>query len=121
MVNRASALLIALLGAASCSSLPAQWAEELEDQVRCDMSLDQVQELSEKKLEKIDSGVRGTHRVSDAPGTSEVWFVFVENKLKSVQVVWAHRVMEYAYFEQSTLCEDFEIPGVRSKLPDNNQ
>lgn len=121
MVCRAFALLIALLGAASCSSLPAQWADELEDQVRCDMSLDQVQKLAGKKLETIELGKRGTHCVSDTAGTSEVWFVFIGNKLKSVQLVWAHRMMEYAYFEQSTLCEDFEIPGVRRKLPDNNQ
>ena len=82
------------------------------------MSMDDVQLLSGRVLLVSESRSR-THFVSD--DLSEVWFVFVENKLKSVQVVWAHRVMEYAFFQQTQLCEDFEVPAARLRLPDNNQ
>jgi hypothetical protein len=95
-------LVIALATVASCA-LPSQWAENLEGNVKCNMTVAEVEALAGKKILK-ESVPRAdmTHYIRD-DGT-DVWFVFEGDKLKSVQILWAHKMMKYASYQRKNLC-----------------
>jgi hypothetical protein len=91
------------LALASCK-LPAKWAEEFVEQLKCDMSLAQVQSLTSKDVNAEDAPRKDmTHYVRD--GSTDVWLVFENDKLKSAQVLWAQEMMKYASYQQIQLCK----------------
>ena len=91
---RLVAILVMSFALASCK-LPADWAEEFVEQLECDMSLAQVQSLTSRDVYAEDAPRQNmTHSIRD--GSTDVWLVFENNKLKSAQVLWAHKMMKYA-------------------------
>jgi len=82
--------------------LPARWAEDIEERVRCDMSVQDVESLSGKSLIVEESPIHGTHYIRE--GETDVWFTFKDKKLKTVQIFWAHEMMKYAQYPKVDLC-----------------
>ena len=100
---RIVAIILALLTLAACK-LPAKWAEEFVGQLKCDMSLAQVQSLTSRDVHAEDAPRRDmTHYIRD--GSTDVWLVFDNDKLKSAQVLWAQEMMKYASYQQIQLCK----------------
>jgi hypothetical protein len=68
------------------------------------MSVSEVERLAHRKLIEEDSPrAEMTHYIRD--GSTDVWFVFSDDKLKSVQVLWAEKMMRYASYPRRILCE----------------
>jgi len=106
---------------ASGCGRPADWATDLEREVKCDMSVDEVQALTTRPLIQVDVPDQGmTHYMSGSLGTTELRLVFDDGNLKSVQVVWAQRTMQLATYEKTALCgqEIAEDPPMY-RMPDN--
>lgn len=96
-------LIIGSLMLTACST-PSRWAEKMEQDVSCDISVADVQKLIDKDIIVEDVPRKNrTHYIRS--GDTDVWLVFVDNKLKSVQVLWAHEMMKYASYQQVQLCE----------------
>lgn len=97
-------IVIAVLATliAGCKQ-PAEWAENVESQVRCDMSLNDVGVLVDRPVQKMEVP-RGwmTHLVRD--GNTELWLGFEENKLKWLQVAWAAKMMRMATYQRVDMC-----------------
>lgn len=83
------------------SCLPAGWAIDIEEKVECDMSIQEIQMLTDRTIQN-SLGPNVTHFISD--GLTDVQFVLQDNKLKSVSVNWSHRGMRYATYGQVYLC-----------------
>lgn len=100
---------------------PADWATDLEREVRCDMSIEEVKALTTKPLIQVDvPDDRMTHYISDSLGTTELRLVFDDGKLKSVQVVWAQRMMKLATYEKTALCgQEMGEDSPMYRMPDN--
>ena len=77
-------VLLALSGTSvSCSHVPSEWSETLEGVVRCDMSLEEVRQLSSHQIVQEDvPRDNRTHYIRS--GATDVWFVFEDDRLKKV-------------------------------------
>ena len=67
------------------------------------MTIEEVQALVNKPIIEKEAPMNNrTHYIRD--GSTDVWFVFRDGKLKSVQILWAHKMMRYASYQQALLC-----------------
>ena len=90
---------------AGCVCGPDRWAELLETQARCGMSLQEVERLSGRKITRLDVPThRGTHVIGEEGEATEVWLVFKEDKLQAVQLGWMYALKRMAYTQKAELC-----------------
>lgn len=87
----------------ACAS-PSRWAEALETQLKCGMSVKDVETVSQKTVQTMEVP-RGwvTHFLRD--GSTDVWLGFRDDKLESVQVAWAEKMMKMATYQRIDLCQ----------------
>ena len=87
---------------------PASWAIEAEQVLVCGMAMDQVESITERKLESMPTRPgKPTHfiRTYGLSGTTDLRLRFVDNKLKSVEVTWAlPRTTRMASYGKTELC-----------------
>jgi hypothetical protein len=67
------------------------------------MSLEEVERLAERPVQKV-SHPWATHVIREDGETTQVWFIFKENKLQSVQLAWMYRLKRFATNEGLRLC-----------------
>lgn len=83
---------------------PASWAERLEAKVQCGMSPQQVEQLANHQIVKMDAPTAwGTHLIRD--GTTDVWLVYADDKLQSVQVAWTYTYGKVLFGQPVKLCQ----------------
>ena len=112
------AITVVMVGCAS----PGGWAEALEPKLRCGMSVKEVEKLTQKTVIEMDSPrVWRTHMISS--GNTDVWLIFREGKLESVQIAWAEKIMRLASYQRIDLCGQSllnkEPPPAMIRMPDN--
>ncbi len=82
---------------------PAGWAERLELKVTCGMSPQQVTDLANHQIAKMDVPTAwGTHLIRD--GATDVWLVFRDDKLESMQVAWMYTYGKMLFGQRVRLC-----------------
>ena len=91
---------LTLLTACVCG--PARWAEELEFQVRCGMSAQEVEQVSGRKVEALNRSW-ATHYIHDDWST-DVWLTFKDDRLQSIQVAWVYALKKMASAQRVSLC-----------------
>jgi hypothetical protein len=82
------AALIALLlafTATACAGAPGKWARELAAEMRCDMTIKEVETKAQRPVKDLKRAW-GTHFVED--GGTDLWMTFENGRLKSYQVAW---------------------------------
>jgi hypothetical protein len=68
------------------------------------MSVDEIRTLTSRDVREEDVPRENmTHYLRD--GSTDVWLVLGDDKLKSAQVLWAHKMMKYASYQQIQFCE----------------
>ena len=84
--------------------LPAQWAENAESKAICGMSVEEIQLLAggRKAIEQNPPGLGMTHIIRE--GKTSLWLVFKDKKLLKIQVVWDHKMLRAAQYQQRNLC-----------------
>lgn len=91
---------VAVLTMGGCVSAPAPWSKELIFQLRCEMTVGDVQKVIGKDLADQTNGgsvkdPRGTHAVKSDDLRTAVWFTFTQNKLQGFQVTWSEALIGY--------------------------
>jgi len=98
-----SVVLIAGLVAAGCASGPSQWATQSQLQMRCGQTVEQVAQIAQREVRKVDvPDERRTHLVRD--GSTDLWLVFTDGGLRSVQVAWTYQMTNVAMSPRWELC-----------------
>jgi hypothetical protein len=96
-------LLTLFLILTGCANAPARWASVLEEQVRCGMSVAEVETLSGGKLTAMSGqGPGGTHELRR--GTTAMWFDFSGGTLVSVRPSWTVAMARDEWGEKKLLC-----------------
>lgn len=102
--------LAALFALAGCFS-PAGWTLQLEAEVECGMTVEEVQALASRSVREYASRYETqkwqTHHVGS--GDEQVYLGFDEGRLLYVQVEWANNLMSIATYPVIDLCVDGEI------------
>jgi hypothetical protein len=98
---------VAVLALGSCVSSPAPWSKELVFQLRCGMSVSDVQKAIGRNLADQTSGgvvkdSRGTHAVKSDDLRTAVWFTFLDNRLQGFQITWSEAVVGYGGINRSS-------------------
>lgn len=74
-----------------CATSPAQWAVQLPDRLRCGMTPKEVEAVSERRVVALDPPrTYVTHLIRDE--ATDVWLVFREERLRSVQLAWMRQL-----------------------------
>lgn len=101
--NAGVAVLLVLIS--GCATGPATWATDAELQVRCGMTIDQVSRITGRTIAKVDvADNRRTHIVRE--GDTDLWLVFTDRGLESVQVAWAYQPTRTASSQRLELCSN---------------
>src|SRR5687767_9675938 len=79
-----AALSTALLTTA-CAAAPGKWARDLASELRCDMTIAEVEAKAKKPVKDLKRAW-GTHFVED--GGTDFWMSFENGRLKSYQIAW---------------------------------
>ena len=80
---------------------PARWAETLSSRVTCGMSQSQVAEEARRPVSPLNHSW-GTHVIGD--GATEVWLVFENDELRSIQVAWMYALKRMKAEPKIDLC-----------------
>ena len=86
----------------ACMCGPARWAEELQFQVRCGMSPQEVEQVSGRKVEALNRSW-ATHYIRDDWST-HAWLIFKDDQLQSIQVAWVYQLKQMASAQKRQLC-----------------
>lgn len=94
------AISVVLTLNAGCANSPAAWSKELVFQLRCDMTVNDVQQaIGRKIMDETRGGAikdpRGTHAVESDDLRTVVWFTFLENKLQGFRIGWSDALIGY--------------------------
>lgn len=102
-LNAFMAVLVAI--ASGCAAGPENWATDAEMRVRCGMTVDQVSRITGRAIEKADVvDHRRTHFIRE--GDTDLWLVFTDRGLQSVQVAWAYQPTRTASSQRLELCSN---------------
>ena len=102
MKNATSTILlfVTVLILSGCCG-PANWAENLSREVKCGMSVEGVQALTRRPVEKVEVPRKlTTHIIRDDFTGTDLWLGFNDNKLQYVKVLWAYKIMKMASFSR---------------------
>lgn len=77
--------LISLSAIGCAASGPGRWAKTLASELRCDMTIKEVEAKAERPVKPLDRAW-GTHFVED--GGTDVWLTVENGRLKSYQIAW---------------------------------
>lgn len=114
-MNRVQVVVILCFTLVGCSG-PAKWAEEVELQLQCDMTIDEVQSLAGRPVTAWEVP-RGWLNYSIRDGDTELWLGFVNDKLKWVQVAWDVKLTRTAKYQRIDLCGlDPSNPDVKQRI-----
>ncbi len=82
---------------------PAKWSEDLSVQLRCGMTVSEVQSITKYKIIEMNppAGWK-THLVRD--NATDLYLGFVEGKLKFIQIAWAQKMLKMAMYHQIDIC-----------------
>jgi hypothetical protein len=116
---------IFFITALSGCSGPATWAEELESNLQCGMSVEDIQALTNKEVQDVKellswSPPRGwmTHVIKDYVAQTELRLGIKDNRLYTVQVAWARKRVRLATYQRIILCpEDWARSRDESDYP----
>jgi len=82
---------------------PDRWATDLELEVQCGMSSQQVTRLADRQLEKMEvATAMGTHLIRE--GSTDVWLNFKDDQLQSIQVGWTYAYGKVLFGQPVKLC-----------------
>ena len=100
--------MLMLLG---CTSTPARWALELEDEVQCKMKVEEVASLTRFEIREHESISEdlGTHSTARDSFGTYVRFWFEENGLKQVQTFKEYFLKQVATGPKKLLCGQEDI------------
>ena len=100
---------------AGCAG-PARWAEEFELVAKCDMSVNEVEQITGRAvIEREVPRPHHTHVVKD--GRTVLWLVIRDQKLKSVQVAWEGTIkMRVAEYQKRNLCPPTSSSELRQRV-----
>jgi len=87
----------------ACACGPARWAEELEHQVKCGMTRQEVEQLAERPVKELNRSW-ATHYIGEETQPTEVWLTFKDDKLQTVQLAWMYRLKKMASAQRRELC-----------------
>jgi hypothetical protein len=84
----------------ACSSVPAQWSKDLIFELRCGMSVAEVERVTGRHIEDKTTGgaakdSRGTHAIESDDHRTIVWLVFLERGLQSFRISWSEAAIGY--------------------------
>jgi hypothetical protein len=100
--SRIFLLLISLM-MTGCGG-PSRWADDISLKLACNMSPQEVEKISGRDLVKLEAPREwATHYIRS--GSTDLWLIFKDEKLKSVQVAWAEKMMKMASYQRMDLCE----------------
>ena len=107
MINRVYIIILFLTTLSGCKG-PSGWAEHLESNLQCGMSIEEVQDLTSKKIIKQDVPREWvTHLIRD--NNTDLRLGFKNGKLYAVQIAWAQKMMKIATYQKVNLCQDNKL------------
>ena len=91
--------------AAGCANAPAHWAVSLEEELKCGMSIADVEALAGARLAPMAGrGPGGTHNIRHL--STALWFDFSADGLVSVRPSWTVALARDEWGEKRMLCEN---------------
>lgn len=84
-MKAAFAVLSSALLANACAAAPGTWARDLASELRCDMTINEVETKAQKPVKDLKRAW-GTHFVEH--GGTDFWMSFENGRLKSYQIAW---------------------------------
>ncbi len=96
------ALLLLALGVGGCNR-PHKWAEAAELELRCDMSLDELQTLTNRAVTQLDVPIGWTTHMIQDDGT-QLRLGVADGKLKWAQIAWTARPTRMATYQRIDFC-----------------
>ena len=85
MMTRLPFMLLLAFATASCAAGPAKWVKSLAAELRCDMTIKEIEAKAQRPVKPLDRAW-GTHFVDD--GDTSVWLTIENERLKSYQIAW---------------------------------
>jgi hypothetical protein len=98
-------LLVSLTYGCSCG--PAHWAEKAASQLRCGMSIEDIQRVTGREVGRVDPPREWvTHLIRDDVSGTDLRLGLADGKLQSVQLLWATRLQRMASYQRQDLCSN---------------
>jgi len=79
------AVLLSALLPAACAAAPGQWSRDLASELRCDMTIKEVETKAQRPVKDLKRAW-GTHFLEE--GGTDFWMIFEDGRLKSYQIAW---------------------------------
>lgn len=105
--REALVLLSSVLLTACLSTKPARWTIGFEEEVRCGMSVEEVEGITGKKVDQnvIVSDERGTHHIGTDTTRTNIVLSFDDNKLQWYRIYKIYRLKAVKSYPTVQLCK----------------
>lgn len=111
------ALFAFLLSSCSAEKIAREWAIELEQNLRCNMTVEEID--NRWKIQKLEPTRAWRTHFIEHQGTF-LWLEFVDGKLQSSQIEWVELPTRTATFQRLDYCDTTGDPLAVYRLPKNH-